>query len=173
MSIIKITSGKYRGQGIMSPDSKHTHPMGAREKLALFNMISEYLPGAVVLDAFAGSGALGIETISRGAESVTFVEKSSKACQTIRDNLTKIGISGEVIFGDVVGFTTDKQFDIILTDPPYDDFNIGDVQYLLKFLKDDGIFVLSHPDSAPNLPGLEVLKTRRYAAAHISVYAKR
>ncbi|MBR0467972.1 RsmD family RNA methyltransferase, partial [Candidatus Saccharibacteria bacterium] len=63
MSNIKITSVKFRGRTIKSPDSKATHPMGAREKLALFNMIADYLPGANVLDAYAGSGALGIEAL--------------------------------------------------------------------------------------------------------------
>ena len=87
MENIKITSGKYRGRTIKSPNSKLTHPMGAREKLAMFNMISEYLSGAVVLDVYAGSGALGIEALSRGASYAMFVEKNPQIAQVIRRNL--------------------------------------------------------------------------------------
>ena len=84
MENIKITSGKYRGRTIKSPNSKLTHPMGAREKLAMFNMISEYLSGAVVLDVYAGSGALGIEALSRGASYAMFVEKNPRTAGIIR-----------------------------------------------------------------------------------------
>ena len=73
MDTIKIASGIFRGRSIKSPKSSLTHPMGAREKLALFNMIVDDLPGSLVLDAFAGSGALGIEALSRGASEVVFV----------------------------------------------------------------------------------------------------
>ena len=83
MDNIKITSGKFRGRVIKSPNSRLTHPMGAREKLALFNMINDFLPGAQVLDAFAGSGALGIEAISRGAKSAAFIEKNAKFAQNL------------------------------------------------------------------------------------------
>ena len=79
---IKITSGIFRGRNISTPGGK-THPMGERERLALFNMISEYLPKAAVLDAYAGSGALGIEAISRGADKVLFVDKSADAVRKI------------------------------------------------------------------------------------------
>ena len=92
---VRITSGIYRGHSILTP-GEGTHPMGERERLALFNKISDYLPGANVLDAFAGSGALGIEAMSRGAASVTFVEKSPKAAKIIRENLKTLGISVEV-----------------------------------------------------------------------------
>ena len=62
MEIVRITSGKYRGRALKTPGGA-THPMGSREKLALFNMVAGHLPGALVLDAFAGSGALGLEAL--------------------------------------------------------------------------------------------------------------
>ena len=172
-SSIKITSGKFRGRSIKTPGSSMTHPMGNREKLALFNMISEYLPGSRILDAFAGSGALGIEAISRGASEVVFVEKNAKVCKVIQDNLKDLGVKADIFRGDVLTFVSNDVFDVVLADPPYDKFDIEAVQYLSRFVKDGGVLVLSHPDEGPELPGLSLIKSKKYAAAHLSVYAKK
>lgn len=172
MNSVKITSGKYRNQILRTPGDG-THPMGARERLALFNMLSEFLPGAFVLDAFSGSGALGIEALSRGAGEVWFVEKNRKACQVIRENLHNLGVSGEVFCENVVNFTTDRRFGVILADPPYDKFKATEVAHLTQFLESGGILALSHPGEAPELPEMELMKTRKYAGAKISVYSKK
>ena len=102
--MVRITSGKYRNRALKTPEIG-THPMGAREKLALFNMVADVLPDALVLDAFAGSGALGIEALSRGASEVVFLEKSAKACKIIRENLQGLGLKAEVLCENVVNFT--------------------------------------------------------------------
>ena len=174
MENIRITSGEFRGQEIKSPRSSFTHPMGAREKIALFNMVSGYLSGAYVLDAFAGSGALGIEALSRGAEEVVFVEKNAKVARVIKDNLASLGLESksEVLTQDVNKYIASKDFDLIVADPPYDDFRIEAIVYLTKYLKDDGVFVLSHPDGTPEITGLELTKTHKYAAANLSIYRK-
>ena len=166
-----ITSGKYRGQTIRTPGNG-THPMGSREKMALFNMISEYLPEAVVLDAYAGSGALGIEALSRGAEQVVFIDKNPRATKIIRENLNNLGLveSTSVFEGNVKNFSSNDKFSIIVADPPYDNFELDSVVNLVKFLKNDGVFVLSHPGEAPEIKGLELRKTHKHAAAHISIY---
>ena len=169
---IKITSGIYRSRAITTPGGK-THPMGERERLALFNMISDYIPGAVLLDAFSGSGSLGIEALSRGAEEVTFIENNSNAIKTIKDNLAALGAEGEVVGSKVSTFSTDKVFDVVLADPPYDDFRINEVFHLLRFLKEGGVFVLSHPGEVPDLPGMKLDKSRKYAGATISIYFKK
>lgn len=171
MNTVKITSGKYRGRTLFTPGAA-THPMGAREKLALFNAISVYLSGARVLDAFAGSGALGIEALSRGAENAVFIEKNARAATVIRQNLANFGLSGEVFRGLVRDFHSDSAFDVILVDPPYDDFDLEEVTFLTQFLAQDGILVLSHPKEAPEITGLSLVKTNQYAAAHISLYKK-
>lgn len=169
-SLIKITSGKLRGRSIKSPNSPMTHPMGAREKLALFNTISEYLPDAKVLDVYAGSGALGIEAVSRGAKQVTFIEKNAKTCKVIRDNLTGLDLDAEVLMMDAKDYVSSEKFDIILVDPPYDMFEKMRINHLSRNLAEDGVLVLSHPDGVPNLPGLRLVKTSKYANAHISIY---
>ncbi len=168
---VRITSGIYRGRSILTP-GEGTHPMGERERLALFNKISECLPDANVLDAFAGSGALGIEAMSRGAASVTFVEKSPKAAKIIRENLKALGIPGEVVLLDASKFDSDKTFDVILIDPPYDKFDSVNFDQLFALLATGGIVVLSHPGEAPAFTGLNLLDSRNYAGATLSYYTK-
>lgn len=170
MENIRITSGIYRGRTIESPRSKLVHPMGAREKLALFNMIQNFLPGAAVLDAFSGSGALGIEALSRGAKEVVFVEKNPKISQIIKKNLEKLGLEAEVVVKDVKSFITDKKFEVIIADPPYDNFELDGVLNLTNYLKDGGVLVLSHPGSVPVISSLKLTDTRKYAGANISIY---
>lgn len=172
MNKLRITSGEYRGLTITTP-GEGTHPMGARERLALFNMISRELSNASLMDAFSGSGALGIEALSRGAERVTFVEKNPKACQVIKTNLAKIGSrkNTKVIKGDVYGMT--GQFDVVIADPPYDQYNATKIQVLARLVKPEGILVLSHPGELPLMPEMELETTRQYAEAHLSVYKKR
>ena len=154
--------------------------MGERERLALFNMISEYLPGAIVLDAFAGSGALGIEAASRGADEVVFVESSQKAAKCIHNNLrllsnrvTTYNIEEcvfKVICSRIKSFQAQQKFDLILADPPYDNFCLPEIEHLVPVLKRGGVLVLSHPGEPPVLPTLTSIKSRKYAGATISVY---
>ena len=146
--------------------------MGERERLALFNMIAEFLPGARVLDAYAGSGALGIEALSRGAGELVLVEKSPKATKVIRENLKSLGVEAEVITSNVVNFTSDRQFDVILADPPYDSFDLAGVKHLADLVENNGVLVLSHPGEAPELPHMALKKSRSYAGATISVYER-
>ena len=167
---MQVISGKYKNLRIDSPNDSRTHPMGSREKLALFNMLQPYLDGARVLDAFAGTGALGIEALSRGAKEVVFVEKSAKVAKTIKNNLLKITELTEIIIGDIEKYTTAEPFDLIIADPPYDHFEPTQIQALISLLKKDGILVLSHPGDAPEFKNLKLIKTRSYAAANISIY---
>ena len=174
MDTVTITSGKYRGRKIATPGAA-THPMGSRERLALFNMLDERIKNAYLLDAFAGSGALGIEALSRGSIKVVFVDDSVKAVQTIKKNLKVLGIDKEatVIKTKAANISNDfLNFDVILADPPYDNFNQGEIECLTNTLKGGGLMALSHPDDAPVLEGLTLLKSRQYANAHISIYVK-
>lgn len=171
MNTVRIASGKYRGRLVKTP-GEGTHPMGERERLALFNMISPALESALILDAFAGSGALGIEALSRGANKAIFIEKNARAARVIRENLANLGLKEDVITGKVSDFNTDERFGVILADPPYDDFRVAELSGLAKLLKDDGVLALSHPDEAPELTGLKLVKTNRYAGARISIYRR-
>ena len=168
---VRITGGIFRGRKITTPGGG-THPMGERERLALFNMISNVVPGAVVLDAYAGSGALGLEALSRGASRVVFVEKNRSAGEVITENLALLGADAEVLIDNAKTFVANEKFDLILVDPPYDLFEIDGVKNLAQFLNNDGLLVLSHPGEAPEIPGLALEKSRVYAGATISIYRK-
>jgi len=175
---VRISAGILRGRKILTPGAG-THPMGKRERLALFNMITPHLVRAEVLDAFSGSGALGIEAFSRGARHVVFVESAPGAVSVIRENLRELGLleDSEVFQGRVRDFARDfvnlgRKFDVVLADPPYDNFQVSEVESLTGLVKDGGILVLSHPEDAPLFSGLVLEKTRTYARSHISIYVK-
>lgn len=170
MNSVKIISGKYKGRKIVTPGGA-THPMGERERLALFNMVAPWVDGARVLDAYAGSGALGIEALSRGAKEVVFIEKATGAAKVIRENLRSLGAVGAEIYKGKVGdYKSEEKFEVILADPPYDDFKVAEVAGLVKYLQPSGVLVLSHPGEAPELAGLTLEKSRKYAGATLSVY---
>ncbi|MDO4611822.1 MAG: RsmD family RNA methyltransferase [Candidatus Saccharibacteria bacterium] len=169
----RVAAGFLRGRKLSTPGGG-THPMGSREKLALFNMISAETMRAEILDAYAGSGALGIEAMSRGARHVIFIEKAPRAVEVIRENLGRLELleDAEIFQGSVGSFQSERRFGVVIADPPYNDFKIDEVIYLTSFVKTGGVFVLSHPGEAPELPGLELQKSNAYAASHISVYVK-
>lgn len=172
---LRITSGLYRGRTIESPASPKTHPMGAREKLALMNQLTPYLSGAHALDAYAGSGALGLEALSRGAASITFVDSSRTAVATIRQNLQSLGLRQPVFCQTIQAFARNHQtFDLILADPPYDHFDPAEVALLPSLLADGGHLALSLPArlDPPKIPGLKLKQNRTYAAAQIAIYQK-
>lgn len=177
-SELRVIAGKYRGRKLSSPLSKLTHPMGSREKNALFNMLTPYLAEAKVLDAYAGSGALGIEALSRGATEAVFVERSPQISAIIRQNLANLGLESPLYTTDVVKFaqnpTFQGYFSLVLADPPYDGFREPDIALLANMLQLGGILALSFPSSleAPELPGLELLVAKTYAGAGIAIYQK-
>ena len=137
-------------------------------------MIADYLPGANVLDAYAGSGALGIEALSRGASYAMFVEKAARVAQVIRKNLADLNLveMSDVYVQDIEVFSPTEKFDVIIADPPYDSFEVCEIDSLANFLKKSGVLVLSHPSDAPRIKGLRLEKTHRYAAARISIYTR-
>jgi 16S rRNA (guanine(966)-N(2))-methyltransferase RsmD len=123
---MKIASGKYRGREIETPRGSKTRPTGGRLKKSLFDILAPRLPGARVLDLFAGAGALGLEALSRGAAQVTFVERNRAAADTIRKNLERLGLDQEAELlrretTAAIGFLASREqtFDIIFLDPPY------------------------------------------------------
>ena len=173
---VRITGGEFKGQNILTPGG-NTHPMGERERIALFNMIGEYVDGNYVMDLYCGGGTLGIEALSRGAVFALFIDKSGKAVATTNENLKRLGLyglGGGALQADItiIARTATDRYGIVIADPPYDQYEEKMVKYLPRLVLDKGILVLSHPGEAPELKGLTLLKTHRYAAAHISVYIK-
>ena len=167
---IRIISGKLGGRLIDTPKTDKTHPMGDRERAAIFNRLRGDIAGKDVLDAFAGSGAIGLEALSLGANSVDFLENNQQAAKTIKANVAKFKLEAQ---GKIVR-KLQKEYDIIFADPPYDNPQYEYVEEILKSLKHGGIFVLSHPESpAPwEFRGLSLFSDKSYAAAHIKMYQK-
>jgi len=185
---VEITGGEFRGRRLVTPGAT-THPMGSREKLAIFNALTGPLEGATVLDAYAGSGALGLEALSRGAESVTFIDKAPGARRAIKHSIAELGVEEECELMPMrveeyaqlncppggprpSNLYVMEKFDIIFADPPYDDFDPRGVDDISYYLKPGGVLVLSHPGPAPEFYWLDLEKTRKYAGAHVSFYRK-
>ena len=171
MNALRIIAGTYGGRLIKTPSSSSTHPMGDRERGAIMNALQHDLKNATILDAFAGSGAIGLEALSRGASSVTFLENHKKALQTITANIQKLGVTHQTKVIKIPANIND-QFDIIIADPPYDTPQYTLIIKLLKHLKPGGIFILSHGESAPppTFSSLMLISNKTYAAAHIKIY---
>jgi len=178
---LRVASGKFKGMKLISPNSPGTHPMGSREKLALFNLVDS--SQAKVLDAFAGSGALGIEALSRGAEEVVFVEKSPRAVQIIQENLANLATHEQAISARTKVFrqkvasfaenqTFSNHFDLIIADPPYNNIDYSEIGQLVPLLSDGGKLVLSSPadQPVPDFSGMESISSRTYARARLTVY---
>ena len=151
---MRIITGKYRGLRLISPEGDSIRPTSDRIKETLFNILQKYNIEGDVLDLFAGSGSLGIEALSRGAERVVFADSNSDSCRLIRTNLDKLKITNEAVLLQVDYLyavkklaTEGQSFDIILADPPYNSMyeqKLLDAIAEYDILKEDGILVIEH-----------------------------
>lgn len=176
---VRIISGIYGGRKIEAPSTSRTHPMSERARGALFNSIAAELPGAEVLDAFAGTGALGLEALSRGAKHATFVERDRVAQKVLAKNIVVLGVekTTTLIRASVASWCDtmeNRDFDIIFADPPYHDPQFSTVSRLMGLLKPGGLMILSHPGRGeePTKPGVVVVDNRSYGNAHLTFYRR-
>jgi 16S rRNA (guanine966-N2)-methyltransferase len=120
---VRVVAGKHGGRRLRAPSGRGTRPTSDRVREALFSILGP-VEGLDVLDLFAGSGALGIEALSRGAARVTFVERDHRAADMIRANLEGLGEDGDVVVRDALGWLRAARpgtaYDLVLVDPPYD-----------------------------------------------------
>jgi len=118
---MRITAGKFRNRRLIVPQSK-LRPTMDQVRLALFNILGS-VEGASFLDLCAGSGAVGIEALSRGARSCVFVDSDARSCRVIRQNLAMLGLDAEVVQDQAERFLRScGVFDLVFFDPPYPDF---------------------------------------------------
>lgn len=132
---MRIISGKYRGKKLQEFDLLTTKPTLDRVKESIFNLIQFDIVDAVVCDLFAGTGALGIECISRGAKKVYFVDSNPKAIKIIESNLKNIDGDYQIVNEDYLSFlnANKQQFDLVLIDPPYKtDLGKMSIKYLIE-----------------------------------------
>lgn len=131
--------------------------MSEKARGAIFNVLGD-IEGLTVLDAYAGSGALGIEALSRGAQSVLALDNDRNAARTVRENSRQLGLGStiKIVQQTVFGWSdanATEQFDLVFADPPYDDIHLTHVEKLLCHVKSGGILVLSWPGNL-DLPRL-------------------
>lgn len=163
---MRIIAGEWRGRRIAAPPGRGTRPTTDRVREAWMSAVSGEVPGARVLDLFAGSGALGLEALSRGAERATFVENGAPALRALRENLETLGARAraEVVRADALKFVAGlepRAFDLAFADPPYGEglaealaLRFGEVPFA-------GLLCIEHrrDDLLPELPGA---RSRRY-----------
>lgn len=179
VTYMRVISGSARGLRLDCPDGIDTRPTLDRVKEAMFSMLAPYIPMSDVLDLFSGSGALGIEALSRGAKSSFFVDNRSDAVKCIKNNIesAKLGDRAEVYFGDAYDFLKkqSESFDIIFIDPPYSKNlykPITEEIYKNKILKSDGLIVLEwdFANSEPQFcEHFVVEKRKKYGRVGITV----
>ena len=180
---MKIISGKYKGRVLEGFDIAGTRPTMDRVKESVFAMIQSYLEDAIVLDLFAGSGNLGIEALSEGAQEIYLVDKNKKACQVIKRNINKIGIEASDIFcGDYKSALKKYQeqsikFDIIFLDPPYQtDLVKKSMEVIEKYelLSKNGIIVAESNtlDKIICSYKLEIVKSKKYGDKVVAILKK-
>jgi 16S rRNA (guanine966-N2)-methyltransferase len=176
---VRIISGVFGGRILDTPKGHATHPMGDRERTAIFNSIRGHLPGARVLDVFAGSGALGLEALSLGAESAAFIEKDARAAETVRSNIKTLKLEAKTKLhqapaSKIIEKLELNSFDVVFADPPYQTPQLETVKSLANLIKPSGLLVLSlgKDRSAPEIDDLTLISDKTYAAAAIRVYQK-
>ncbi|HEU4782714.1 MAG TPA: 16S rRNA (guanine(966)-N(2))-methyltransferase RsmD [Ktedonobacterales bacterium] len=170
---MRVISGSARGRKLKSPKSSETRPIMDRVKTALFDILAPEIMGMRVLDLFAGTGAVGIEALSRGAESATFIERSPDAWRLVRENLTLTNLSdrAEVLRTDAFAYlqqaaATGRRFDLVYVAPPqYVNMAVRTLTQLddMPLTEPDGLVIVQiHPQERAELDALTLKRLRRY-----------
>jgi 16S rRNA (guanine966-N2)-methyltransferase len=176
---MRVIAGTLGGRQFDSPKSDKTHPMSDKARGALFNVLGD-IEGLTILDAFAGTGALSFEAISRGAASAVVIDSDRAAQKVIANNAHELGLRSQIklITASANAWlqTSDENelFDIVLCDPPYNDLQVAVIKRLAGRVKSDGLLILSWPSAAetPKIEGCELLERREYGDANLIFYRR-
>ena len=175
---MRIIAGERKGHTIVAPKGLETRPTSDRVRENVFNIVAPWVEGARVLDLYAGSGAMGLEALSRGAASVVFVEADPEAVHAIERNLDRLRLSGatvlrrDAVTGLANEVAADRKYDLVLADPPYamNDYDAL-ARYLPRVLAEDGLFVLeSAARMEPEVRDLAVRTSRKYGSTRVTVF---
>lgn len=180
---MRVITGTARGIQLKTPEGQQTRPTSDRVKEAMFSIIQFDIPGAKILDLFGGTGQLGIEALSRGAQSAVFVDAGEKACALIRENLkrTKLTEQGRVVRSDYLEYLRrgKETFDIIFLDPPYAEVFLENALNRITeidILQTNGIIVTERPVGKEldfSCEGLERSKDHKYSKTLVTIFRKR
>ncbi|MGI9667076.1 MAG: 16S rRNA (guanine(966)-N(2))-methyltransferase RsmD [Acidimicrobiia bacterium] len=176
---MQIIAGAARGRRLKVP-REGTRPMTSRARESIFSILQWKLPGANVLDLFAGSGSLGLESLSRGAADAVFVDRGRHSCACIEQNIAAVGLGG-VLMCQTVETALEQltaRFDLVFVDPPYadDDRAVLDVLAGIEsVLAVDGLVVLHRQESSasPTADFLTSIDERLYGDARVTVYERK
>lgn len=177
---MRVITGTARGRVLKTPDGLDVRPTVSKVKEGIFSALQFEIEGRRVLDLFAGSGQLGIESLSRGAKCATFVDSSAKSLSCINDNITACGLNAnaKVVSSDSIAFLSrcTDVFDIAFLDPPYKHGLIDKAMPLLEnVMSEFGIIVCEHASDEPlsDVYGsFKLKKDYRYGTVTVSVYNK-
>lgn len=178
---MRIVAGKYRHRLISYPSVNSTRPTMDKVREAMMSSINLNIANRVVLDLFAGSGALGIESLSRGAKCCYFVDNNKEAIKTIKDNIANLKIEEEthVCFASYLDFlmaNKEKQFSLIFLDPPYKNHDVYDeiLNFMIEnsMLSDDAIIVMEANYEMKEKPYFSSFRHYRYGMIHVNVYRR-
>ncbi len=163
---MRVIAGRFKGRTLAAPTWPGLRPTSDKLKGTLFDILGAAVPGARVLDGFAGAGALGIEALSRGAADVLFVEADRRAIGLIAENLRRCGVDRgcAMMRGGFTGVLRElppaQRFDVVLLDPPYDADAVAEILAVAgSRLSPDGLLVLEHAARRPapaDAPGLDL-----------------
>jgi 16S rRNA (guanine966-N2)-methyltransferase len=170
---VRIIAGSHRGARIAAPKGRDTRPTSDRVRENAFNLLGP-VDDANVLDLFAGSGAMGLEAMSRGAASCAFVEKDKDACRTINENLDKLRLRATVLCQDVFRAVAQerREYELILCDPPYD-LDATALPFA-RLLREGGVLVYesSGREEPPRIEGLAERTSRKYGSARLTLFTR-
>lgn len=173
---MRIIAGTYGGRTIIRPKTPGTRPMSDKVREALFNIVGS-VEGMKVLDAYAGSGAIGLEALSRGARSVVLVEKAREPLKAIHKTIKSLGAAGDLtviasLIEQAATALEQASLDLIVADPPYEAINVAVLNELAGLLLNNSLLVLSHSSriDAPKLESMKRLETRVYGDSALSFY---
>jgi 16S rRNA (guanine966-N2)-methyltransferase len=176
---MRIIGGTHRGRRIAAPKGGHTRPTGDRVREALFNLVGP-VDGASVLDLYAGSGALGLEALSRGARRCVFVETDGAACRAIRANLETLRLTGGLVTQrDALAMlreerTAVRRHELLLLDPPYERWQALEprlAELLPAVVAEAGMVVVETDARVEPTLTLDLVTTRRYGSARLTLFA--
>ena len=168
---MRVVAGELRGRRLLAPEGRDTRPTTDRVREAVFNSLGsmDLVVDATYVDLFAGTGALGIEALSRGAAHCTFVERDPRALKVLRENLSALGLTDRatVVPGDaLVAAVRIDEVDVAVADPPY---GFDDWAGLLSSLR-TGVAVVESGSPISRLPaGWEVTRDKRYGRTHVAL----
>lgn len=178
--LMRVITGIARGKRLVTPDGRDVRPTSEKVKEALFSALQFDIEGRRILDLFAGSGQLGIEALSRGAESAVFVDSSAASVKIINKNLENTGFTenSKVYTQDYSSFTAmcRDTFDIVFLDPPYaNGLLVPAIKSVLPLVSDYGTVVCEHPGEVElpeDIGGFCVYRTYRYGKINVTMYRK-